>query len=240
MPGGIYSALSGMRTRLEDLDRVAEDLANVNTAGYKTERTTATVAERPSFARQLDSAIDVMSQGTRVDFRSGALTGTGRALDTAIEGNGFFEITTPAGPRYTRDGAFMRRGDGTLTTRDGFPVAGEGGEIKLGAGPVNIAQDGTIRTGDTVAGRLKVVSFESNDDVQRESGARFRSAPNRAPGAARDIRVVSGSLESANVSVVDRMVTLTEISRSFEGLQRGISILANDVDGRAISELGRR
>lgn len=240
MPGGIYSALSGMRTRLEDLDRVAADLANVNTSGYKTERSATSAAERQTFARHLDSAIDVMSNGTRVDFRSGAISTTGRELDAAIEGNGFFVIETPAGLRYTRDGAFTRRGDGTLTTRDGFPVMGEGGVITLGAGPVNIAEDGTIRTGETVAGRLKVISFKAPEDAERESGARFRAAADRTPEAATDVRVVAGSLESANVTVVDRMAALTEISRAFESLQRGISVLANDIDGRAITELGRR
>ena len=239
MSGGIYSALSGMSVRLEDLDRVASDLANVSTAGYKAERTSTSAAERGIFRRELDSAIDVMSHGRRVDFRGGALTATGRDLDVAIDGAGFFVIQTPDGLRYTRDGALTRRGDGALTTRDGFPVVGDDGPITLGNGPVKIAEDGTIRENDVVAGRLKVVTFNATGDIERESGARFRAAPGITP-AASQAQLVGGSLEAANVSVVDRMAALTEISRAFEGLQRGISVLANDIDGRAISELGRR
>ena len=231
--------MSGMQVRLADLDRVASDLANVSTAGYKAERSSTSAAERGLFVRELDSAIDVMSDGHRVDFRGGALTATGRDLDVAIDGLGFFVIQTPEGLRYTRDGAFMRRSDGRLTTRDGYPVMGESGEIKLGKGLVKIAEDGTVREDDALAGRLKVVTFNAAGDIARESGARFRAADSVTP-APSEARVVGGSLEAANVSVVDRMAALTEISRAFEGLQRGISVLANDIDGRAISELGRR
>jgi flagellar basal-body rod protein FlgF len=237
--GGIYSALSGMQVRLDDLDRVASDLANISTSGYKSERSSTSAAERGVFIRELDSAIDVMSEGKRVDFRSGALTTTGRDLDVAIDGTGFFVVQTPQGLRYTRDGALTRRGDGRLTTSDGYPVMGESGEIELGKGPVKIAEDGTIREGEALAGRLKVVTFNAPGDIERESGARFRAVGTVTPTAS-EARLVGGSLEAANISVVDRMAALTEISRAFEALQRGISVLANDVDGRAISELGRR
>jgi flagellar basal body rod protein FlgG len=240
MSGGIYSALSGMQVRMDDLDRVASDLANVGTSGYKGDRLAVAAAERERFGRELDSAIDVMAGERRVDLRGGVIGTTGRDLDAAIEGDGFFVIQTPSGERYTRDGAFLRRGDGVLTTRDGNPVAGDKGEIHLtGNDTVKIAQDGTVREGERVAGRLKLVRFESATDIERESGARFRAKPDVAP-AATEARVIGGSLEAANVTVVDRMATIVEISRAFEGLQRGISVLSNDIDGRAISELGRR
>lgn len=238
MSGGIYSALSGMQVRIDDLERVASDLANVGTSGYKAERTAVAAAERERFGLELASAIDVMAGEHRIDFRGGVIGATGRELDAALEGPGFFVVATPEGERYTRDGAFTRRGDGVLTTRDGNPVMGASGEIRLGAGTVNIAEDGTIRAGSTVAGRLKVVTFNAAD-IARESGARFRAALDVTPIAS-SARVIGGSLEAANVSVVDRMAALTEITRAFEGLQRGISVLANDIDGRAITELGRR
>lgn len=239
MSGGMYTALSGMTVKLQDMDRVATDLANVNTSGYKTERAAASAAERNQFRRELDSAIDVMTAGGKLDLRPGLMSSTGRDLDVALDGNGFFVIQTPDGERYTRDGGFVRRSDGVLATRDGNPVLGQDGEMQIGTGPVKIGEDGTIRVGGTVAGRLKVVGFDTLGDIVRESGARFRAAPGRAPVES-TARVIGGSLESANVSVVERMVTLTAISRTFEGLQRGISVLANDLDGRAISEFGRR
>ena len=239
MPGGMYTALSGMTVNLHDIDRVATDLANVNTSGYKTERAAATAAERTQFRRDLDSAIDAMTGDKRIDLRPGQLAPTGRDLDVALDGNGFFAIQTPQGERYTRDGGFLRRADGILATRDGNPVVGQDGDITIGPGVVKIGEDGTIRVDGTVAGRLKVVTFGAPEDIQRESGARFRAGADVTPTES-DARVVGGSLESANVSVVERMATLTEITRAFEGLQRGLSILANDLDGRAISELGKR
>ncbi len=239
MSGGAYSALSGMRARLEELDRLAFDLANVSTAGYKTERAAKMAAERDEFATALEAAVDVVSSGTKVDFSSGAIASTGRDLDVAIEGRGFFEIETERGMRYTRDGGFQRRSDGTLVTTDGLPVMGDGGPITLGTGAVSVSPDGTITSGNTIVGRLRVVDFESGRDLIRESGSRFRALTGAEPVDV-EPKVIGGALEQSNVSIVDRMASLTELSRGFEALQKGVSILMNDLDSRVISELGRR
>ena len=245
MPGGAYSALSGMRSRLEDLDRLASDLANVGTSGYKTERAATVAAERPSFRAALDSAVDVTTGGTRLDFRPGTIGTTGRDLDAAIEGTGFFAVATPGGERYTRNGSFVRRADGVLTTADGLPLVADGStsqppaQIRVGTGAISISEDGSVKAGDVVAGKIKLVAFASESDIERESGTRFRAKPGATPTAT-TARVVGGALEQSNVTLVDRMVALTEVQRSFEALQRGISVLMNEIDARAIGELGRR
>lgn len=239
MSGGAYSALSGMRARLEELDRLAFDLANVSTAGYKTERAAKMAAERDEFATALEAAVDVVSSGTKVDFSSGAIASTGRDLDVAIEGRGFFEIETERGMRYTRNGGFQRRSDGTLVTTDGLPVMGDGGPITLGTGAVSVSPDGTVKSGTAIVGRLRVVDFESERDLIRESGSRFRALTGAEPVDV-EPKVIGGALEQSNVSIVDRMASLTELSRGFEALQKGVSILMNDLDSRVISELGRR
>jgi flagellar basal body rod protein FlgG len=239
MAGGAYTALSGLRARIEQLDRLASDLANAGTAGYKSERTTTVAAERPTFRATLDSAVDVAPGPGRIDFRAGSIEPTGRDLDFALQGPGFFVIDTAEGPRYTRNGHFGRRADGTLITSDDQPVAGEGGPIRLGAGKVQVEPDGTIRTGNIVAGKLRVVAFTDGQALARESSGRFRAAEGVTQGDG-SASVVSGSLEKSNVSVIDRMAQLTEVGRAFEALQRGITVLMNDIDGRAISELGRR
>jgi len=239
MPGGAYSALSGMRMRLDDLDRLAADLANVGTAGYKTERT-STEESRRAFASALDSAIDVTQGGRRTNFVPGTITSTGRDLDMAIEGPGFFEVETAGGMRYTRAGSFKVQSDGLLTTMDDMPVQGESGEIRLPVGPVTVMADGTIRVDRTDAGKVKVVRFENEDALVRETGTRFRAPGGLESEDAEDARIFTQSLEQSNVSVVERVAVMTEVSRSFEALQRGISVLMNDIDGRAISELGKR
>ena len=108
MAGGHYVALSGMRTRLDELDRLASDLANVGTAGYKAERTGHRNVPRPVFDDALESAIDSSLGARRLDARAGAIEPTGRAMDVAIEGAGFLAVDTPAGPRYTRNGHLSR------------------------------------------------------------------------------------------------------------------------------------
>jgi flagellar basal-body rod protein FlgF len=239
MPGGAYSALSGMRTRLEELDRLAADLANVSTVGYKTERAAKVASQRDEFAVALESAVDVVMGGTKIDFKPGLIASTGRDLDVAIDGSGFFAVETEAGERYTRNGSFSRRADGTLTTSTGEAVLGENGPITLPNGPVMIGDDGTITSGATVVGRLQVVQFASERDLIRESGAIFRALTGATPEPA-ETRLVTGSIEQSNVNMVDRMTKLTELSRNFESLNKGVTVLMNELDGRAITDLGKR
>jgi flagellar basal body rod protein FlgG len=239
MPGGYYIALSGMKTRLAALDRLASDIANASTAGYKTERTSTEQADRPSFTQSLQSAIDVATGGSRIDVRSGAVVPTGRPFDISIDGSGFLVVDTPNGPRYTRSGRLMRRADGVLATAEGDALQNTTGQpIKIGDGPVTIDEDGTVRSNDAIAGTLKVVTFDSTASLEKETSSRFKCSDTPKPVAHPTLK--SASLEQSNVSVVDSVAELTSVTRSFETLQRALSVLMNDVDGRAISELGRR
>lgn len=238
MAGSQYIALSGMRSRLDQLDRLAADIANVGTAGYKSERAADAQADRPQFTAVLQSAIDVTTGQRRLDVTAGTLAPTGRDLDFALEGNGFFVVDTPAGARYTRNGHFSRASDGTLTTDEGATVLGTNGPIRLGSGEVSVDPDGTVRTGGTVAGKLKVVTFDNPAGLAAESGAKLRAVA----ASARDVEqpnVRGGSLEQSNVSLVDRVAELTGVTRSFEALQKAMSLMMNDIDGRAIDQLGR-
>ena len=240
MAGSYYVALSGMRTRLDSLDRLASDIANVSTAGYKAERGTTAESNRPAFGDALQAAIDVSGGVTKVDMRGGAIAPTGRDLDFAIDGPGFFAVTTPAGERYTRDGRFARRVDGVLTTAAGDVVqSATGGPLKVPDAPLEIDADGSLRSGTTTIGRLKVVEFDAPGTLARDNAHLFRAGA-VPPKAATQSALRSGALEQSNVSVVDRIAELTTVSRGFETLQRALTMLANDIDGRAISELGRR
>jgi flagellar basal body rod protein FlgG len=240
MAGGAYVALSGLRARADHLDRLASDIANAGTSGYKAERGTTTAAERPAFDRLLQSAIDVAPGPERFDFRNGSIAPTGRDLDVALEGPGFFVVQTDAGLRYTRNGHFERSADGTLVTEDGQAVLGEHGPIKLGTGALKIGEDGTIRSGAAVAGKLQVVEFDETSALGREGNSRFRAADTIKSSAATSTAVRGGALEKSNVSMVERIAELTEVTRTFEALQKGVSMLMNDIDGRAISELGKK
>jgi flagellar basal-body rod protein FlgF len=238
MAGGHYVALSGMRARLDELDRLASDLANVGTAGYKAERTGQRNVPRPAFDSALESAIDASLGARRLDARAGAIEPTGRALDIAIEGRGFLAVDTPAGPRYTRNGHLSRSADGALITADGAVVRGVDGPISVGTGALAIDDDGTVTSDGVAVGKIAVVEFQDPGALVRESGALLRGDATPTPVAAPVIR--TGSLEQSNVSVVDRVAELTSVNRSFQALQKAVTTLMNDVDGRAIETFGRR
>lgn len=238
MAGGYYTALSGMRTRMDALDRLASDIANASTAGYKTERSGTSQAERPSFSAALQSAVDVTNGHSQMDLRPGALATTGRPLDVAVQGRGFLVVQTAQGERYTRNGHLLRGADGMLQTDEGDVVAGASGPIKIGTGEVAVDADGTIRVAGSIAGKLKVVDFSDPTALSRDGGSRFRATV--PPQTVETPSLASGSLEQSNVSIVDRVAELTEVSRGFETLLRAVSILMNDVDRGAITELGRK
>jgi flagellar basal-body rod protein FlgF len=239
MSGSQYIALSGLRARVDELDRLAADIANIGTVGYKSTRDARAAAERDVFGEALQTAIDTTHGGRKLDTTAGALAETGRPLDLAIDGDGFFVVQTPAGPRYTRDGQFSVSADRQLTTREGFVVEGTSGPITVGEGEIRVDQDGTVWAGTTKAGQLSVVDFANRGALEHERGSLLR-ADGQTPTTMATPIVRSGSLEQSNVSMADRIASLTTVSRGFEALQKSISLMMNDVDGRAIEHLGRR
>ena len=240
MPGTQYVALSALRSRLDELDRLAADIANVGTAGYKGQRGAQGAADRPSFGDELQTAIDTVATGTKIDFTPGMLAPTGRSLDVAIDGPGFFVVETDKGTRYTRDGHFSRTAAGTLATGDGAVVQGADGPLTIGPGEIRIEENGTVYAGSTKAGRLAVVMFDDPNKLSRDHGAMLRNDVGLTPTPVAQPTVRAGSLEGSNVSVAERLAQLTDVSRSFEALQKSISMILNEVDGRSIEMLGRR
>jgi len=245
MPGGIYVALSGMQHQAEQLDQLASDIANSSTSGYKTQRSASTASERPSFSKALKSAIDVAPGETKIDFRPGSITPTGRDLDFAIDGPGFFVVETPDGLQYTRNGHFQVAADGTVTTADGLIVQGEIGEDEYGplvlpAGAVGVEKDGTVLVDSLPSGKFRLADFPNYDVLTRSVAGRFSVRADVEPVNPAEVVLRGGALERSNVSMADRMVQVTQVSRNFEALQRGLSVLFDEIDGHAITELRRR
>jgi flagellar basal-body rod protein FlgF len=238
MAGGYYTALSGMRARTDALDRIASDIANANTVGYKTERNGTQEAPRPSFGATLQSAIDVTNGQARIDFRPGAVTTTGRSLDVAIEGRGFFVAETAHGPRYTRNGRLQRSAEGLLANDEGDPILGTTGPIKIGQDEIAIDPDGTVREAGKIVGTLKVVEFPDATHFSRGGGTRFIA--DTPPTVVERPSILPGNLEQSNASLVERVAELSEVSRNYQTLLKGVQVLLNDIDKGAITELGRR
>ena len=184
------------------------------------------------------SASAVGNGEARTDLRPGALAPTGRPLDVAIHGSGFFVVQTPQGARYTRNGHLVRGADGSLSTDEGDPILGVDGPIKIDSGTVDVDQDGTVRNSGGIAGKLKVVDLGPDPKLQRDGGSRFRFEG--TPAVVDKPEIVSGTLEQSNVSMAERVAELSDVTRNFETLLRAVSVLMNDVDRGAITELGKR
>jgi flagellar basal body rod protein FlgG len=241
MGTGTYLALSGLQTRIDQLDHLAADIANAGTAGYKGQSTTTYGDVRPTFDQTLQTAVDPTLGPVKIDFDSGTVSSTGRALDFAINGQGFFVVDTPAGPRYTRNGGFERRADGTLVSGpDQSPVESTTGQpiVLPPTGALSLDQNGTLRVDGAAVGQMKIVDFADPTKLQRESASRFE-AVGEQPTVVADPDVKEGALEQSNVSIVNGMAQLVDLSRSFQSLQKGISVLLNDIDGQAITQLGK-
>ena len=165
MDSGYYAACTGLRTQTQALDLIANNLANLGSAGYRAQQTqfqSILAASHSGLLDPLNRAVNNFNVlgGTRLDFSNGNLQTTGNALDLALEGSGFFAVLTRAGIRYTRNGSFQQSSDGKLVTAQGDAVLGEQGPIALPAGQVSISADGTLSVAGALAGKLKIVDLQ--------------------------------------------------------------------------------
>jgi len=245
MNRGLYTIASGGVAAQARLDAAAQNLANLNTTGYKAERPIFRV--RPLMAdpsAALDPLSRTAAQVTEVqvsrDFSPGPVHTTGNALDVAIEGDGFFAVSTPQGERYTRQGSFTRDGNGYLVTQHGERVQGEGGDVRLTGGAVVIGGDGTISVDGVPSGRLKLVDFGEHPGLVPEGNALFAPVSGAVPAAlgADQVRVQQGALEASNVDAVRGMIELIDVARGYESYMHALRRL-DDVTERSISDVGR-
>jgi len=242
MDSGLYAACSGLMTRTQALDIVANNLANLNTAGYKreTEFYEALTAAMHGGGKlgALNSAVNQFGilSGQSFVMSPGNLNQTGNPLDLALQGDGFFVVKGPQGPLYTRNGKFMVDNKGHLLTSEGYPVMGVGGPITLPPGKVSVGSDGTISVGDAIAGKIQVVHFPPKTQLQAEGGSNF-TAPAGAAVISPAAHVREGFLESSNVNPVDEEVNLVTMQRHADFLTKAIKMFNTDMDGMAATDL---
>ncbi len=243
MDNALYVGLSRQITLRRELDIAANNLANVDTAGYKFE----TLMKKVDPARPARTAGApgptkfVLGDALARDFGQGGLRQTGAPLDIAIEGDAFFSVNTPDGERYTRDGRFRLDDQGRLVTDAGYAVAGDGGgEILIDAekGPVLVAQDGTMSQGAERVGKLSVVRFDNRSVLEKTGDNYLRNTANIPPAPAPDALVRQGMLENSNVKAVVEVTRLVEISRAYEQIARMMDAEA-ELSRRSIERMGR-
>jgi flagellar basal-body rod protein FlgF len=236
-----YVGLSRQMTLRRELDIVANNIANADTAGFKTESLmVASESRLPAKDAQLPHATRfVLDSGVARDFGQGSLKQTHNELDVAIEGDAFFSVSTADGERYTRDGRFRLDAAGQLVTQTGDPVLGDGGPIVLrrdGGAPA-IAPDGTVSQAGERVGRLVVVRFDNLSALSKTGDGRYL-ADGVDPVPAPDARVRQGMLESSNVQSVLEVVNLIEVSRAYERVTKMID-QSQDLSRRAVDRLGK-
>ena len=245
------------------LDTIANNLANVNTTAFKKDRQVfseyLSANEKPAelgmprVAASIESFYDmrggdnayVSPAGSYTNFEQGGLRSTGNNLDMALDGQGFFEVMTPSGPRFTRNGAMQVDNDGKLVTREGFPILspGEGDpqsrQINVGTRNFNVGEAGEITSNGQLLGRVSVVDFKNRDELQKVGNSLYALKGN-AQGRAEPsgAKIQQGFTETSNVNVVEEMTDMITANRVFEAAQQAIK--AHDqLDDKLINQVGK-
>jgi flagellar basal-body rod protein FlgF len=234
-----------MKANSEALDIVANNLANIDTTGFKRDRAFKTFLRESikdsGYPPEIGATVNRSVRTDRdIDYSDGRIISTGRNLDVAIRGNGFLTVQTPNGERYTRGGNLHLDSNSMLRTIDGNPVLGASGQpITLGAGEINISDGGGVYMDGVEMGRLKVVVFQDRSQLEKEGETLFFSKSGETPRTRTDVVMRSGYLEQANINTIRSMVDMISLLRSFESIQRSVNSEMNDMNQKVIDRLGR-
>ncbi len=252
MSDGLYTAASGGLYALRSIEVVSNNLANVNTVGFKGQRLisrqqefadtlTSKLKDSPERAESdFDRAPGVVDINTVTDFSQGPIQQTGNPLNVALTNpNQFFVIQTPNGDAYTRAGNFTLDSSGALVTQDGLPVLGDGGPlVSPPEGSPSISNNGSIIVNNEAIGRIKVVEIDNLESLTRTEGVRFQIQGDGQARPVTDAMVVPGSVEMPNVTVVTSIIDMISAQKSFEAYAK----IAKDIDSlneQAIRQAGR-
>jgi flagellar basal-body rod protein FlgF len=231
MDNALLVGLSRQVALSRELEVVANNLANINTTGYKTdssifEQFLMPEASSGEFAAGSRPPSFMRDRATWHNFGAGPIQRTGGPLDVAIDGDAFLVVQTAGGQRYTRNGALQISPTGALVTNAGDPVLGIGGPIQFQNTDhdISIGEDGTITvregasaTSDSVRGQLQLAQFANAGALRKEGSSLFSALPGVTPQPApANVRVVQGSIEQSNVSAVAEMARMVEITRTYE------------------------
>ncbi len=251
----LWVPVSAAISQQQKVDTLANNVANANTPGFKksdvTFREHLTVLEKglnhPSLPNKTWSPEDfyqthgnessyVKTDGSYTNFNQGQIIPTGNIYDLALKGEGFFEVLSPNGIRYTRKGNFTINNEGRLTTDQGFFVLGLSSEnnaspeqriINMPQGKFSVTKQGTIISSDIEVGRLKLVSFKDKHALLKEGNSLFSNGDDRNIKDVDSTVIFQGYQEQSNVNVIQEMSELIRASRNFESIQRVIKTYDN-------------
>jgi flagellar basal-body rod protein FlgG len=244
MNSGIYAAVSGSLAAMSRMDMISNNLANINTPGYKKDKMSfegllAGNANPPAVPQSTTADPILQKENIYIDYTSGPTSQSGNPLDLALDGDGFVAVTTPEGTAYTRQGNFRTSVDGTLVTVDGFPLQGVGGAaIRIQGSRIEIDAKGSVTVDGTPAATLSVVDFEKPYALTKIGNALFVPADPQAIPQTGKGQVLQGHIEGSNVDSISEMVQLIETNRYFEACSKVIKGF-DDIAAKAANEIGK-
>lgn len=243
MDNAIYVGLSRQMVLRKEMDIIANNIANMDTTGFKVESMIQkTDPAEPAYTFGGPRPVKFVSpDGVARDFGQGSLVKTDGQLDMAIEGKGFFQVRTPDGARFTRDGRFTTDTTGRLVTQAGHPVLDEGGgEIQIDGekGQVSVGADGTLSQGNERVGKVGMYGFANAGVLEKAGDNLYRNGSNQQAEIATDARLRQGYLESSNVKPVLEITRMVEVSRAYERTAKMIDSEA-DLSRRSVERLGK-
>jgi flagellar basal-body rod protein FlgF len=242
MNAGMYKAVSGSVAQMRRLEVTTQNLANLNTSGFKGQRLAfSELLGLTAEQERVGGLVAIAEQ--RTDFSQGELQPTGNDFDLALDGEAFFVIRTGRGLRYTRQGNFALAPDGRLVNSFGEPVLGESGNrregevIRISGKKMAVSSDGIVRSEEGEVGKLRIVRFRDPRILAKEGRGLYR-APDGTAQPAADYRILQGNLERANINPVDAMVGLINIHRQFEAYGKVLQMM-DSATARMLSEGAR-
>lgn len=258
MQNSMYTGVFASLTSEHRMAMISNNLANVNTAGYKADAlafkdTMINFAHdyirEPLEHLRSDPLFPEASLRARTriadrqtDFSQGSMVYSGNPLDIAIVGEGFYRVQTPNGEFLTRSSSLMKGADGTLMTSQGFAVQGTGGSIVIppGAGNVQVTSDGRISANNAEIGQLAVVSIANMQNLDKVGNNLYKIPDNTefTNPIENGTMVSQGYTEAANVNAVYEMVNMIEVQRTFEAHQKVMST-ADSIDRELINRVSR-
>jgi flagellar basal-body rod protein FlgF len=239
---GYYAALTGLVARTQALDTAAGNLANTQTPGYRAEREyfRSVLLGQDALDSQLGHTVNNFGLlgGDLLNMGQGALNQTGNPLDLAIYGQGFFEIQTANGVRFTRDGSFHRSAGGALVTGRGEPVLDASGKpIVLPPGEVSIGANGAVSVAGGIAATVGVFTFPAEVRLSAEGTNRYVAPQGAKPIISKDASVHQGAIEAANQDVIQGTLDLIVMQRQAEMMQKALTTFHTEFNKFATEDL---
>jgi flagellar basal-body rod protein FlgF/flagellar basal-body rod protein FlgG len=244
MDSGYYAAMTGLVARTQALDTAASNLANAQTPGYRAEREffRSVLLGPDAVDSQLGHVVNNygLLGGDHLDMGQGTLTATGNPLDLAVEGEGFFQVQTPNGPRYTRDGGFHRSQSGQLVTQAGEAVLSDAGKsIRIPPGDVTVGEDGVVSVAGGVVAKVGLFTFPAGTQLTPEGANRYVASQGVAAQLTTKGAVHQGSIESANQDVIQGSLDMIVMQRQAEMMQKALTIFHTEFNKTASEDLPR-